>query len=82
VISVPELRAAMLDQYAAAMMLLSDVVAERVGRAADDPLVRTLAGAVIGVSMAAVLAIADDPTADLWSLLDTALAQLEEGFSL
>jgi AcrR family transcriptional regulator len=77
--SVPELRAKVLDQFAGTVQLLAEVVAERVGRRADDFAVRTLAGAVIGVAMSAMLAAADDPTADLFALVDAAMAHLEAG---
>lgn len=82
IVSVPELRAAMLDQFASAMALLTDVLAERAGRRRDDMAVRTFAGAVVGVAMAVMLAMVDDPTADLSRLLDEAMAQLEAGLEL
>jgi len=52
--SVPELRARSLHQYAAAISLLAEVVAERAGLAAGDFGARVLAGAVIGACLAAV----------------------------
>jgi AcrR family transcriptional regulator len=82
ILSVPELRAAMLDQFASAMQLLSEAVAERAGRRADDFAVRTLAGAVVGAAMAVLFAMADDPGADLAALLDEAIAHLEAGLAL
>ena len=81
-LSVPELRGAMLDQFASAMRLLAEIVAERTGRPFEDPTVRTLAGAVVGAAVAVMFAIADDPSADLAAHLDTALVCLEEGFRL
>ena len=82
VVSVPELRAAMLDQFASAMELLSTMVAERTGRASNDLQVRTLAGAVVGAAMAAMFAMAEDPEADLAAKLDDSMACLEAGFHL
>ena len=82
VVSVPELRAAMLDQFASAMELLSAIVAERTGRASNDLQVRTLAGAVVGAAMAAMFAMAEDPEADLAAKLDDSMACLEAGFHL
>ena len=79
ILAVPELRAAMLDQFASAMQLLAAVLAERVGRSADDMVVRTLAGAVVGVSMSVMVAVFEDPTADLAALLDEAMGHLEHG---
>ena len=49
------------DQFASAMGLLAELVAERTGRPADELALGTLAGAVVGAAMAAMLAIADDP---------------------
>ena len=79
VLGVPELRAAMLDQFASAMKLLETVLAERAGRPPEDLAVRALAGAVVGVAMAVMLAVFEDPTADLAALLDQAMAHLETG---
>ena len=78
-LSVPELRATMLDQFADAMRLLADVVGERTGREAVDPRVRTLAGAVVGAAVAVIFTMGEDPTADLWTLMGEALVRLEEG---
>jgi AcrR family transcriptional regulator len=82
ILSVPELRAATLDEFATAMRLLAEAVAERAQLDADDFAVRTVAGAVIGVCMAALFALADDPEADIAALLDEALAHLEAGLEV
>jgi AcrR family transcriptional regulator len=82
IVSVPELRAGALDGLAQTVQLLAQVVAERVGRRPDELAVRALAGAVIGVALAAMLAAAEDPAGDLFTLLDAAMAQLEEGLPL
>lgn len=82
VASVPELRARALEQFVGTVQLLSDVVAERTGREPNDPAVRNLAGAVIGVAMAVLLTIAEDPSADVAQLFDDALAHLEAGLPL
>lgn len=82
ILSVPRLRAAMLEQFAGAMQLMADAMAERSGRRSDDFAVRTVAGAVVGAMMAVLAAMADDPDADLGSLIDQAIAHLEAGLSL
>jgi AcrR family transcriptional regulator len=82
IMSVPELRAAMLDQFAAAMQLLTQVLAQRTGRQPDDTAVRTLAGAVVGATVAVTFTMLDNPSADLASLLDQAMAILETGLDL
>ena len=65
IISVPELRARALDQLASTLQPLAEAIAERTGRAVDDPAVRALTGAVMGVSMSAILAASSDPSAPL-----------------
>ena len=82
IVSVPELRAAMLDQFASVMRLLADVLAVRTGRCAGDMAVRTLAGAVVGAMVAVTFAMAEDPTADFAALIDEALALLDAGLDL
>jgi AcrR family transcriptional regulator len=82
ILSVPELRASMLDQFAQAMGLLAEIIAERTGRSPSDVPVRTFAGAVVGAVMAAMFAIADDPSSDLAQALDQSMACLEDGLRL
>jgi AcrR family transcriptional regulator len=81
-LDVPELRAAMTDQYTQAVGLVAEIVATRAGKQATDLDVLSFAGAVIGVSMAVMYALADNPDADIPEFLDQALAQLESGLSL
>jgi AcrR family transcriptional regulator len=82
VLSVPRLRAAMLDQYSQTMQLLAGAIAERAGRRPDDFAVRIIAGAVIGALMAVLAEMADRPGTDLGTLIDQAIAHLESGLSL
>jgi len=82
ILTTPELRAAMLDQFTDAIRLLTELVAERAGRPKNDPASRTLAGAIIGAAMTALIALADDPTADIAELVDQALAHLEPALKL
>lgn len=82
VLTVPRLRAAMLDQIAQAMQLLARAMAERAGRRHDDFTVRTVAGAVVGAAIAVSAAVTDDPGADLPALIDRAIAHLEPGLCL
>jgi AcrR family transcriptional regulator len=82
ILSVPELRAAMLDQFAQAMGLLAEIIAERTGRLPGDVPVRTFAGAVVGAAMAAMFAIANDPSADIAEVLDQSMACLEGGLQI
>lgn len=82
ILSVPELRAAMLDQLAQSITWLAELAAERTGRPADDPAARSLAGAVVGVWIAAATQWAAHPEDDLLAALDTALDHLEKGLAL
>jgi len=81
-LDVPELRAAMTDQYTQAVGLIAEIVAARAGKATTDLDVLAFAGAIIGVAMAVMYALANTPSADIPKLLDQALAQLENGLSL
>ena len=81
-LSVPDLRAAMLDQLAEAIRDVTAVVAERAGRPTDDFAVATLAGAIMGVMLSAELYWIEHPGSDLFALLDDALAGLEGGLTL
>jgi AcrR family transcriptional regulator len=81
--SVPELRARMLDEFAKNLQLFAEIVAERVGRQPDDPAVRTVAGAVIGVGISAWYTAGDHASPkDYLAVLDASLAQLEAGLPL
>jgi hypothetical protein len=79
---VPALRAAVFEQFSTTMDVLADAIAARAGRESDDFAVRTVAGAVIGASMAVLAALTVDPDADYAALMDDAMAQLENGLSL
>jgi AcrR family transcriptional regulator len=81
-LSVPELRGAWMSELAGTIQLLTGLIAERSGRRADDLAVRTYAGAVIGAIIAAWLATADDPSADIFELVDLSFVHLEAGLPL
>jgi len=82
ILSVPELRAAMLDQFIDTVDMLTEVIAERDGRAPQDPEARTLAGAIIGVGIAAMTPLTDDPITDMAARLDEYLLHLETRLTL
>jgi MftR C-terminal domain len=79
--SPPELRARMVDGYVRGLVLLIDALAERTGRRPDDIAVRTLAGAIVGIGVAAMLTADEDP-ADFLDQFDAHLAELETGIDL
>lgn len=75
---IPALRTTMVDEMARNISLFADMIAERTGREPSDLAVRNLAGAIIGVSMAALL----DPRherSNQVNIFDEALASLEHG---
>ncbi|MDA8074222.1 MAG: TetR family transcriptional regulator [Actinomycetota bacterium] len=78
-LSVPDLRAAMLDQLAQTMHRIAEFIAERSDRPPDDFDAATLAGAIVGVLIAAELHWVAHPDTDLISLIDSALEHLESG---
>lgn len=82
ILSVPELRMRMLDQLAQAVQQISEMLARRVGRRADDVAMRTYAGAIIGALLSAVLTGVADPKADFVEMMDASLAYLEAGLPL
>ena len=85
-LSVPEVRARALDEFARTIAVMSEALAKRSGRPADDLTVRTTAGAIIGVIMAITLPWDgwSDPQnmAETFGRIDTALGLLEAGLPL
>jgi AcrR family transcriptional regulator len=81
-LAVPELRMTMIEQVASPMRLFAQVLAERSGRRPDDPAVRALVGAIMGVSIATMFAFAENPDADMVAMLDEALGYLDAGLPL
>ncbi len=79
-LSVPPLRAMLLDHLRSPMRLLSEIIAERTGGQPRDSQVRAMTGAVFGICLAAMFAWNDDTEMDLLSLIDDDLAHLEAAF--
>lgn len=77
---VPDLRGRVPGQLAAALPLLTETLAQRLGRSAGDIYVLTVSGAVIGVAIAAWNAAANDLSEGFVQrhrrLLDEGLARL------
>ena len=79
--SVPVLQAAMLGELARTVREIAVLVAERSRRPADDDAVLALAGAVIGLTIAAWFAgDGDDWTGHFLDRIDSGMAFLESGF--
>jgi AcrR family transcriptional regulator len=79
--AIPAVRARMLDEFARTTQVLATAIAERSGRAPDDFAVVTVAGAVLGVAMAAWFTAADDIQA-FADRYENGLALLEAGLPL
>jgi len=81
ILTVPELRSAMLDEFTRTVGEIATLVAERSGRPADDEAVVALAGAVIGVGLAAWFESSGSLDAQRFlARMDGGLALLESGF--
>jgi AcrR family transcriptional regulator len=82
ILSIPDVRMRMLDDFLVTAQLLAELVASRMGRRPDDLAVRTFVGGVIGALMASFLAGMKDPNADVVALMDESLRLLEAGLPL
>jgi AcrR family transcriptional regulator len=84
--TVPEVRARAMDEFARSIAVVADAVARRAGRPADDLAVRTIAGAIIGVIMAITLPwegwTEQASFEDSFARIDDGLALLEAGLPL
>jgi AcrR family transcriptional regulator len=84
--TVPEIRARAMDEFARTIGLIAGAVAKRAGRPADDLAVRTIAGAITGVIMAIAIpweGLSEERGfEDMFERLDQALALLEAGLPL
>ena len=82
ILSIPDVRMHVLNDFLATAQLLSELVASRTGRRSNDLAVHTFVGSVIGALMAAFLAGMNDPNADVVALIDESLCLLEDGLPL
>ncbi|MDA8347138.1 MAG: TetR family transcriptional regulator [Thermaerobacter sp.] len=81
--TVPELRAAMLEEFTRTMHVLSELLAERSGRPANDEKLEALAGAVIGIGLSAWLrGDGEVMTQSFLERIDRGMAWLASGFNL
>jgi len=85
-LTVPEIRARALDEFARTISAVAGALAKRAGRPADDLAVRTAAGAIIGVIMAITMPwegwSEGGVFEDSFRQIDEALALLEAGLPL
>jgi AcrR family transcriptional regulator len=84
-LTVPEIRARIMDELARTIDAMADALAKRTSRPADDLAVRTYVGAVFGV-MLSILSPSTYTPADMgkqqFTRIDEALALLEAGLPL
>jgi dihydroorotase-like cyclic amidohydrolase len=78
----PELRGAMLSQFAGLVDQIAHLLAPGFGLKHDDFAVHNLAGALLGVLLSVMLTLDDNPKADMFKTVDDALAHLEAGLPL
>jgi len=86
-VTVPEIRARALDEFARTISVVSEALAKRAGRPADDLAVRTTAGAIIGVMMSITMpwegwSSDRQRIENTFERIDQALARLEAGLPL
>ena len=85
--TVPEVRARAMDEFARTIAVTGEALAKRTGRPTDDLAVRTIAGAIIGVIMSITMpweGWSNDRRTleDTFERIDQALALLEVGLPL
>jgi len=81
-LTIPEVRARALDEFAKAIDVTAEAIARRTGRGTDDRAVRTVAGALVGVVMSATMPWSSQPAEDMFDRIDAGLAHLEAGLPL
>jgi AcrR family transcriptional regulator len=77
--TVPEIRARALDEFARTINVIGEAVARRAGRPSDDLAVRVMAGAIVGVIMSITLPW--EGWSDLQTMED-AFGRIEQGLAL
>jgi AcrR family transcriptional regulator len=81
-LTVPELWAASLENVTGVVRTLQEQLAAREGRAPDDPDIRNVTGAIVGVLFAVWFEWVKDPGMDAPVQLERALEHLEAGLPL
>ena len=78
----PELRTAMLSEFADIADQIADLLSARAGKPKDDFAAHNLAGAMLGVMMTVMILAAEKPDADMLEIMNNSLAHLEAGLPL
>ena len=82
VYQVPELQTAWIADLLRTVRVMQGLLGERLGRPVDDPRLRLYTGAVMGVLMAGMIPILEEPDVDFLRDLGAALDFLEGGLKL
>lgn len=77
IMKTPALRDRMLGAYPDAVRQIANLIATRTGRSPQDYAAYQLAGGLLGVGLAAMVAAFDDPSKDYFALFDEGLLQLD-----
>ncbi len=80
--SLPELRQVAINELIRSGEMVTDELAARLGRPADDFELRIFSGAVMGALTAALIPMLDDASIDMMAQLDRAFEFLEKGMPL
>jgi TetR/AcrR family transcriptional regulator, regulator of mycofactocin system len=81
ILRVPTLFAHSALRFTAWRQVVAEFAAERTGRRPDELAPQAVAHAVLGVALAAYEHWLDDPSADIGTLLDAAMRELEAAFA-
>jgi len=79
---MPELRQAAISELLRSGAMVTDELAARIGRPADDFELRVFGGAIMGAMMAAMMPSLEDASGDPLELADRALEFVEKGMPL
>lgn len=82
ILEIPELRAAMINNVMTVFQFMTESLAKRTHKNADDPAVRMFTGAIMGVLVGAAMRWIEDPSADFLAMVDEAISYIEAGLPL
>ena len=82
ILTVPELRMRVMDEFVGMIDRIAEVIAKRIGRRSEEFEMRIFSGAMLGALYAAFFAGLKDPQLDFVSLMDASMSYLEAGLPL
>lgn len=81
IMTVPELRAATINNLTQTMQMITELVAGRVGKPANDLDIRLFAGSIMGMTVSVMLHCAENPDASFSDTLIKGFNRLEAGLT-